>query len=338
MTRWLLVALTLFPALGCISTSLERHTLRQSESLSDLRIQEVMNNLAMVANNAYALPSYSSIYAGTSDVTDLASATSQTVPAVRTLAGTVFGTQLLDLPYQRAVQQNWTLDPSIAPEKIRAMRCACRWVVYGPEGAESDFNVHLRAAPKSDAGLAVNTIPRLTAISTANVAESPVLRVETEFAPGTEAEFVPQMPSDCRTAPDPTGFYFAVADELQILPPNWLHLGKKCNVPHHAAYWARSGDTAVWVMPNNVDKLTKFTLVIQEIARVVITSAYYPQPMTRKLVVKDNDNRTITAFVDMNGFLTPAEKGTALPLRVRMDNLASEAALRSQIANSKSSP
>jgi hypothetical protein len=260
---------------------------------------------------------------------DLASATSTTVPAVRTLTATTFGTQLLDMPYSRAIQQNWTLDPSIAPEKIRALRCACRWAVYGPEGAWSDFNVYLTAAPKSDTGQTVNTVPRFTVTSTTGLVDSTV------SAP--EVEFVPQVPSDLHAAPDPTGFYFAVADELQNLRPNWLHVGKKCGVPHCAAYWAKCGDTSVWVMPADMEQLTKFTLVIEEIARVSITSTYYPQPTSRKLEVTCDGEKTITAFIDPKGFLVP-EKGTPIPLRVRMDNITTDPALRSQIANSKSSP
>jgi hypothetical protein len=337
MNRWILGGLAIIASSGCIATSLERHTLRQSESLSDLRTQEVMNNLALVANNPYALPSYSSIYAGTSDITDLASVTSTTVPAVRTLAGTTFGTQLLDIPFSRAIQQNWTLDPSIAPEKIRALRCACRWAVYGPAGAWSDFNVYLTAAPASDTGQTATPVPRFTVTTTAASVDSSTPGIEVRPAPGTDAEFVRQLPSDCITDPDRPGFYFGVADELQSLRSNWLRVGRKCSVPSCAAYSARCGDTSVWVVPNDVEELTKFTLVTQEIARVVVTSTYYPQPATQKIIVK-NDTGKVTVYVYLKGFLVPADKGTAIQQRARMDNLASDAALRSQIANSKSSP
>ena len=36
------------------------------------------------------------------------------------------------------VTSNWTLDPVVAPEKLRAMRAATRWVVLGPEHVGPD--------------------------------------------------------------------------------------------------------------------------------------------------------------------------------------------------------
>ncbi len=341
MIRWTLIVVAIIASCGCVATSLERNTLRQSESLTELRIQEVMNNLALVANDLYALPSYSSIYAGTSDVTDLASVTSTTVPAVRTLAGTKFGTQLLDVPYSRAIQQNWTLDPSIAPEKIRAMRCACRWAIYGPVEAVSDFNVYLASAPASETGQTVNPTPKLEGTTTVAFIDSNWPGNTEQLPPATDAVFVRQMPSDCNGEPERAGFYFGVADQLQQLRPNWVRVGRNCSVPSCAAYWARCGDTSVWVLPSDVEELTKFTLIIQEISRVVVTSTYFPQPATRKIVASteiNGEKEKATVYVDLNGFLVPADRGTAIQQRVRMDNLASDAALRSQIANSKSSP
>src|SRR5690242_12755450 len=55
---------------GCTTLSLERQTIRQSASTSDLQYQEVMDNLAMIACDPAFLPSYSTIFAGTTDVSD----------------------------------------------------------------------------------------------------------------------------------------------------------------------------------------------------------------------------------------------------------------------------
>jgi hypothetical protein len=87
----------------------------------------------MVAHDPYALPAYSSIFAGSAVVTDTAQFVSTT-----TLGTAGAGGQVISPQYSRATLGNWSLDPLNAPEKLEAMRCACRWVIYGPEFACHD--------------------------------------------------------------------------------------------------------------------------------------------------------------------------------------------------------
>jgi hypothetical protein len=127
--------LTLIPALvccGCTTAALKRHTLNQAASPTDIRYQEILDNLAMVARDPSTLPSYSSIFAGTAQITDSAQMASTTT------FGPGSGAQVLNPQFTRATVGNWTLDPINVPEKLEAMRCACRWVVYGREAACQD--------------------------------------------------------------------------------------------------------------------------------------------------------------------------------------------------------
>jgi hypothetical protein len=121
---------------GCTTVALKRDTLRQAGSSADLRYHEVVENLAMIAANPAFLPSYSSIYAGTTDVSDTIQLSSQSVLSCTLAAAgrsvTVLATETLDVPSSRTIKENWTLDPVIVPEKLVAMRCACRWVLFGP--------------------------------------------------------------------------------------------------------------------------------------------------------------------------------------------------------------
>jgi hypothetical protein len=121
--------------------SLERHTLAQAGSVIDLRYREVLDNLALIANQPTALPAYSSIFSGLAQVTDTGQVLSTTiwqrvrgVPVVQN----GFASEAASPQVSRTVFQNWTLDPIVVPEKIEAMRCACQWVLYGPERACSD--------------------------------------------------------------------------------------------------------------------------------------------------------------------------------------------------------
>jgi hypothetical protein len=118
---------------GCTTLALERHAVSQAATPTDIRYQEVLDNLAMVAEDRYALPTYSSIFCGTAQITDTGS-----LVATTTFGGPKVGMQTVNPSFTRAVAGNWTLDPINAPEKLEAIRCACRWFIYGQEFACHD--------------------------------------------------------------------------------------------------------------------------------------------------------------------------------------------------------
>jgi hypothetical protein len=128
----LMLLSTMLACTGCTTIALERHTLSQEMTPTDIRYQEVLDNLAMVAHDPAALPAYSSIFAGTAQITD----TSQVVST--TTFGPGAAAELLSPQYTRMVLGNWSLDPINVPEKLEAIRCACSWVIYGPEFACRD--------------------------------------------------------------------------------------------------------------------------------------------------------------------------------------------------------
>jgi hypothetical protein len=127
---------------GCTNLALKRATLAHAESSTDLRYKEVMDNLALVASNPDFIPSYTSIYYGTTDVNDIGKATSTNLwarTAVKPFRyNTFFSQDTADFMGSRAVKMNWSLDPTIVPEKLRAIRAACRWVTFGPDSAGAD--------------------------------------------------------------------------------------------------------------------------------------------------------------------------------------------------------
>jgi hypothetical protein len=60
-----------------------------------------------------------------------------------------FGTEAINPQLTRTVTDNWSLDPVTAPEKLEAMRCACRWVTIGPERACTSC-LGLLSSPEQD--------------------------------------------------------------------------------------------------------------------------------------------------------------------------------------------
>jgi|ERR1700733_1683945 len=130
------VALVLLP--GCTWTALRQESVSLAGAGVDLRYREVIENLAMIAANPSTLPAYSSIYASSMDVVDGIQLDGSTtwVHALPTPSG--LSTQTMDIPASRSVKGSFLLDPTIAPEKLRAIRAACQWAVFGQGYVEPD--------------------------------------------------------------------------------------------------------------------------------------------------------------------------------------------------------
>jgi hypothetical protein len=81
--------------------------------------------------------------------------------------------------------------------------------------------------------------------------------------------------------------HFGVAWRLGRLPPGWLHCGRFCEVPYNALYKSHCGDTWVWVLPDGLEGLAGFTLVLQDIAtlNVAPTDNSLPANLTPPVLV-----------------------------------------------------
>jgi hypothetical protein len=320
--RLFILSIIIASAPGCTAVALKRATLSHAGSSTDLRYKEVIENLAMSAANPDILPAYSSIYAGTTDINDNLKATSASV-WVRTALQkplrytSFFSTQSADFAGSRAVKSNWTLDPTVVPEKLRAMRAACRWATAGPETVGPDIRYLMAYHPPEFVE------PRPTPSGGA----------------GSYKLILKRYPLE-------DGYYFDVADRLANLPPGWLHSENRWrDIPRDACYWAGCAGKYVWVGPEGMAALSEFVLILQKIARVDFSTAYFPRPQTRK--IKQNLEfseggktyfATATFYLDEQGLLTPGDGLPAIPVKTRTDNVGQNSDLRSVInAAAKSS-
>jgi hypothetical protein len=221
----LILAVPLVFGAGCTALSLERHTVNQSQSAADYRYQAALHALAMVAANPGTLPSFALLSSGVTSVSDSGIFNSAT-----TLKGNAldFASEALAFTGTHAPQCQWTVSPLSDYTQLEAMRCACRWVLVGPERSGTDCS-HLLADPEED------------------------------------------------TCPGP---HFGVAERLARLPKGWLHFGPACRVPRCACYQDHCGDTWVWVMPDGMEGLADFTLVLQDIATLNVTPPDGTNPPT----------------------------------------------------------
>jgi hypothetical protein len=141
-------------------------------------------------------------------------------------------------------------------------------------------------------------------------------------------------PKDANPGPER---HFGVLEQLSKLPPDWLGRGCPADVPACARYKSHSGDTWVWVTPDNEKYLVVFTLALQNIAKVNVNSPtlFHLPPVFAPIVLKTADTGnpegpmrfTTQMVLDQSGHLVPDQ-----PYFIwRLDNSFSDPALRSAI-------
>jgi hypothetical protein len=70
---------------------------------------------------------------------------------------------------------------------------------------------------------------------------------------------------DCRQLLE--DFFLGESDRMDCLvPTGWYGIGCKANVPRDACYVGQCGKTFVWVMPEGLEGLTRFTMTVLELA------------------------------------------------------------------------
>jgi hypothetical protein len=302
---WVLLVVSLS---GCINTALRRDTVSLAETSMELRYREVMQNLALIDANPEALPAYTSIFAGTADLTDSIQAAPTTTWQRSQLVAkgpfvTLFSQQSLDLPASRTLKDNWQLDPTIVPEKLQAIQCACRWVLFG----------YQQAGPES-----------------------------WMLGPGPAPS-----PSSSETQLAARHCFFKVSDRLWPLDPSrccWLHHAqRRSEIPRSASYWAGCRGKYIWVDAGGMQSLSEFTLIVQTIARSVYDLTLQPAASTQQVTydsVSLGDGRTgrLTWYVDHMGTPTPGLGLSALPRKQRIDNVGNGADVKSAISAATKSP
>jgi hypothetical protein len=216
-------------ASGCTAAMLDRQTVNQTISITDMRYQEVMDNLAVVAHNTGTLPSFALNGGGVSQVTNLVSVEPKT-----TWDPVGFISQALNVAGKHNPQVQWNFEAATSNVQLAALRYACIWAGCGPEYVDPDGIEYLRAPKRSD------IFPTPTCTDTWPPCDAP--------------------------SPPPAIPHFDVMNRLQQLPPHWLKCGSCRDVDRCACYKAHCCGKYVWVNPPDLKALSDFTLVVLDIA------------------------------------------------------------------------
>ncbi len=144
--RYMSITLALAASMltGCTALSLERHTINQATSVSALRYQEVVDNLAAACVCPGRLPAFSLISQGGAAVSDTGSIDSNTTWYSRAVNG--FSTEVATAVGKRNPDLNWTLAPVASQPQLEAIKCAYEWVVCGMPDPASECMSLLREA------------------------------------------------------------------------------------------------------------------------------------------------------------------------------------------------
>ncbi len=261
------LALILFGSSGCISVRLGQRAMRQAGTLPDLEYQQVLDNLALFANNPSALPWHVNFREGTTQITDSGSAGAAVDlgPPANTLPQ-LFGS--------RTVVVQWGMTPVIDSAELRLLRIAYRRALGSPEMPDPEFLNELahelknqfpsNADQRDESELFYEYHSR----GMRNYGEFDAKVTTTndeEVCDGPEALASARSP----LARDVCRQLDLIQRALARIRPGWFHVGGKWDVPREACYVGRHGNRYVWVGPEGREALTEFTLTVMKLSSLI---------------------------------------------------------------------
>jgi hypothetical protein len=138
--RWvpiLLGAGLLLP--GCTHLKLERSTLKQASTLSDLQYQQVLDNLAVFSCNSEALAWHVKLKSGTVQITDLVGSSVSGV----FWSGQDANSVLPGVNSQRTVLGQWDVEPAVDSDELEILQLAYKKAVL-PDDKETDVEIRFQ--------------------------------------------------------------------------------------------------------------------------------------------------------------------------------------------------
>jgi hypothetical protein len=139
MPRLAISICLLFIISGCAHVPLRRNTLKQSQTLSDLLEQQVLDNIALSIAAPHSTPYFGLPKGGSTQMTQSGSSTVSLSWNPRTLVSEVLG-----ITGGGALTENWTLEPVTNPDRLDLMSCLLQHVTCRGDGVCQDCDSKLR--------------------------------------------------------------------------------------------------------------------------------------------------------------------------------------------------
>jgi hypothetical protein len=263
----LAIAIVLASSSGCTVGWLRRGTVNQASTLPELQYQQVLDNLAMFAENPAALPFHVNLREGTTQVTDTVNAGAFVdLGPPTTTQPQVFGS--------RTVVAQWGMSPVIDRTELRLMRIAYRRAHGSAEmpDAESldDLAHELKNQIPSNADQRDESelFYEYHSRDSKSYSELDVRVVSTnddavvQAAAAAPGDRSPLTRNVLRQVD-------GVNRDLARVRPGWFHSGRRRDVPKDACYVGHYHDRYVWVCPEGREDLTEFTLTMLRLSSLI---------------------------------------------------------------------
>jgi hypothetical protein len=138
---------------GCTHTQLQKNTVNQAETLSDIYTQQVLDNLAMFVYAPHSMPQFAFPESGTTDVTDSTRGEAglgwSRLSSGLIAGALITGSANIGANASRQFREAWTMSPIRDPHKLALMRCAYQHAV-----ASCNFGVASENCPDCEKLLA----------------------------------------------------------------------------------------------------------------------------------------------------------------------------------------
>jgi hypothetical protein len=264
---------------GCTAAQLRVTTVNQGSTLSDIQYQMVLRNLATFAENPSAVPWHLSVTLGTSQVTDSGTGHVGLLWNFPRHVSDQLFTFNPTASASRTVVQQWSTNPIVHTDALKLLQMAYRRAYGSQEMPDAKLLDDLTHDLKKQV------------LSTEDLRTESLLFYQSRYAKlqksydalrrGTSSTVGEQSVMPSGVGPDalldirsPLAREVArevndIVEDLQSVPTGWFGVGGKHDVPKEACYVAREGKVYVWVTPERRADLSKFTMVILDIATAV---------------------------------------------------------------------
>jgi len=294
MWTWTFVLVCVFCNVGCMRSQLRNRMTKQAGSIPNVYYQEVLNNLAMIQADPSLLPYFSDPQTARTRIQQSANLSYginwDLITNAPTNVLSLFDRYLLDrqsatLTGGQSNSGEWTALTANDPDKLFTMRSAYRRVtgVANAEDQEILSEFYYRHFEITDEALTNLREYRPDLYEKIGIKLAKLKGIEYLSAEGFEARLKDEdvlgkddferyrriLLKFCRMSHEPTEFV-SDADThhllyVSALRPGWIGVGQKQDVPKTAAYVGQYRKTYVWVMPENIETLTRLTLAILDI-------------------------------------------------------------------------
>jgi hypothetical protein len=264
---------------GCTDAQLRITTLNQHATLSDFQYQMVLRNLAGFAKNPDVIPWHTSITTGTSQVADAETARLGLLGQYFHDVKSNYSQVAPSASASRTVVQQWSTNPIVYSDALRLLQIAYRRAygidempddkllddvahdikkqIIATEDLKTETYLFYQSA-FADKGKSFNSVRHGT---TSTVGEQ-------TFVPPSEG-LDPLLDQKTPLAREVAHELNEVVDDLRTVPTGWFGVGTKHDVPKNACYVAKDGHKYVWVMPVHRAELSKFVLIVMDLANAI---------------------------------------------------------------------